>query len=68
MEGKNCLVTYPRAIVLTYKVFSINFGGFSVSFLPETIPALLMRISTSPKVSTATLAAFSTDSYDETSH
>ena len=39
------------------KVFLIEFSELSKSFFPDTTPALLMRISTGPKVSTATFAA-----------
>ena len=48
--GKNSFTVKAWLIVFTLIVFSIICKEFCKSFFPETIPALLIKISTSPKL------------------
>ncbi len=51
--GKKAFTVQWWEVVLTLIVLSIDPSEFSKIFFPDTIPALLINISTSPKASIA---------------
>ena len=67
IPGRNALVVHMCALTLTSRVFAANEGGTSSSFMPVTIPALLIKQSTCPNRVIADLAAAQTASQSETS-
>lgn len=58
--GRNSFTVYACEVVLTAMVVSINFSLLTSSFFPVTIPALIIRIVTSPNLSKALAVAFLT--------
>eukprot|EP01139_Manchomonas_bermudensis_P005977 Amastigsp_a176139_81.p3 type:complete len:153 gc:universal Amastigsp_a176139_81:526-68(-) len=57
MSGRTALTVQKWAIVFTCMVFSENPSASSMSDLPDTIPALLIRMSIGPTASFASRTA-----------
>lgn len=68
MSGKNSLTVKTWDIAFTSKVFFKSLSVMSKIFFPVTIPALLIRISTVPKVFQAIYPALTMSSMLVTSH